>query len=93
MRDPNDGYLLTENVNLMTGGTRQVGARNARYKVICTDSAGNCDFYNLVDDPLEEYPLAEPGSCTDYANGTWTPADPQWHYCRLTKVVATQSIF
>lgn len=91
VRDPNDGYVLTESENLMTGGTKTVGARNATYKVVCTDSSANCEFYNLIDDPLEEYQLTKPDSCTDYSNGTWTPSDPQWHYCRLTDVVATYS--
>ena len=90
-RDPNKGYILNENKNLMTGGTRWVGAQNATYKVVCIDSLNNCTFYNLADDPLEEYPLPKPESCADYANGKWTPKDPQWHYCRLTDVVAKDS--
>lgn len=93
VRDPNDGYVLTETLNLMTGGTRQVGARNATHKVICADGAGtdDCVFYDLANDPLEEYPLANPASCAAFAGGDWTPADPRWHYCRLTDVVRTKS--
>jgi hypothetical protein len=91
-RDPSMGYILNENKNLMTGGTRWVGAQDATYKVVCIDSPSNCEFYNLADDLLEEYPLAKPASCDDYVNGKWTPADPQWHYCRLTEVVAKDSI-
>jgi arylsulfatase A-like enzyme len=91
-RDPNTGYILNENKNLMTNGTRWVGAQNATYKVVCIDSPGNCTFFNLDKDPLEEYPLAKPDSCADYANGTWKPADPRWHYCRLTDVVARNSL-
>ncbi len=70
-----------------------MGARNAAYKVVCTDGtdAGDCEFYDLVDDPLEEYPLAVPADCGGYADGTWTPAAPRWHYCRLTEVVETRS--
>lgn len=90
-RDPNTGYILNENKNLMTNGTRWVGAQNATYKVICIDSPNNCTFFNLVDDPLEEYPLAKPESCADYTNGKWKPADPPWHYCRLTDIVAKDS--
>jgi arylsulfatase A-like enzyme len=93
VRDPNRGYILTETKNLMTGGTRMVGARNATYKIVCTESPDNCQFYNLVDDPLEEFPLVKPDSCADYAKGKWTPADPRWHYCRLTDVVAKDSFF
>jgi arylsulfatase A-like enzyme len=91
VRDPNEGYVLTETTNLLTGGDRMVGARNATYKVLCTNSPNNCLFYNLIDDPLEEYPLAKPVSCNDYATGEWTSANPQWHYCRLTQVVAENS--
>ena len=93
VRDPNRGYLLTESLNLMTNSTRQVGARNATHKVVCTEKVNTnaCEFYNLATDPLEEYPLPEPESCSAYSNGTWTPADPRWHYCRLTEVVDTLS--
>jgi arylsulfatase A-like enzyme len=91
-RDPNTGYILNENKNLMISGTpRIVGAQNATYKVVCTDSPDNCEFYNLADDLLEEYPLAKPESCADYVNGKWKPADPRWHYCRLTDIVAKYS--
>ncbi|HEX4997652.1 MAG TPA: sulfatase-like hydrolase/transferase, partial [Terriglobia bacterium] len=93
VRDPNQGFLLTESLNLMTNSSRQVGARNATYKVICNEKVGqnSCEFFNLIKDPLEEYPLAKPDSCSNYANGTWKPADQQWHYCRLAEIVATQS--
>jgi hypothetical protein len=56
--------------------------------VVC--SSGGCTFYDLVADPLEEYPLAAPGSCTDY-RATWTTADEEWHYCRLVEVVESES--
>ena len=60
-RDPDMGYILNENKNLMTAGTRWVGAQNATYKVVCIDSPGNCTFFNLANDPLEEYPLPQTG--------------------------------
>jgi arylsulfatase A-like enzyme len=93
VRDPNQGYILTESLNLMTNSTRQVGARNATYKVVCTEkaSAGSCEFFNLANDPLEEFPLAKPDSCDTNSAKAWTPSNPQWHYCRLTDIVAKQS--
>jgi arylsulfatase A-like enzyme len=93
VRDPNQGYLLTESRNLMRNEVRQVGARNGTYKVVCTEKIDTnaCEFYNLVTDPLEEYPLPEPDSCRAYSNDTWTPSDPRWHYCRLIEVIDTQS--
>jgi arylsulfatase A-like enzyme len=93
VRDPNLGYLLTESLNLMTNSSRQVGARNATYKVVCSEKVGTstCEFFNLANDPLEEFPLQKPDSCSDYLNATWKASDPRWHYCRLTDVVATQS--
>jgi arylsulfatase A-like enzyme len=92
-RDPNEGYLLTE-VGVYYGSPNKVGARNATYKVICNTNTNtsNCTFYNLIDDPLEEDPLNKPGSCVNY-NSTWTPANPEWHYCRLIEVVSSYSIF
>ncbi|HEX6998980.1 MAG TPA: sulfatase-like hydrolase/transferase [Gammaproteobacteria bacterium] len=93
LRDPNEGYLLAETVNPVKGDLRQVGARNGTYKVVCSNGAtpASCEFYDLLDDPLEEYPLAKPDSCAGYADGTWGPALQEWHFCRLLEVVATQS--
>ncbi len=96
LRDPNKGYLLAETINPVSTvkpNLKQVGARNATYKVICDENpeTASCIFYNLVDDPLEEYPLSKPDSCADYENGTWTPADPEWHFCRLQEVIAKDS--
>jgi len=88
VRDPNEGYILTE----VNWNGLKVGARNGTYKVICSGSTSSCTFYNLVDDPLEEYPLTKPGSCTDY-RPAWDVTDPEWHYCRLIEVVTNYSIF
>jgi arylsulfatase A-like enzyme len=89
-RDPNEGYLLTET----NPGIKRVGARNATYKVICLNntSSSNCTLYNLITDPLEEYPLSKPGSCTNYTTN-YTTADSEWHYCRLVEVMNADSIF
>jgi len=93
LRDPNKGYMLAETVNPIMNNQRQVGARNTKYKVLCIDKAdaASCTFYNLVDDPLEEYPLAKPDSCDNYKNGTWTPAAPEWNFCRLQEVIGKES--
>jgi arylsulfatase A-like enzyme len=91
VRDRNQGYILTETEDLMRGGIREVGARNADFKVLCTESTDDCSFYNVTEDPLEEYPLEMPADCTGYRDGSWNADDASWHYCRLTEVVATKS--
>lgn len=93
VRDPNKGYVLTESINLMTNGTQHIGARNATYKMVCAGGieTGNCEFYNLEDDPLEEYPLNTPDTCIGYTDSSWTPENPDWHYCRLMEVVQEYS--
>jgi hypothetical protein len=49
----------------------------------------SCQFFNLVEDPLEEYPLEHPATC-----GTGLGVmDPAWHYCRLANVIRTESFF
>ncbi len=93
LRDPDTGYLLTETINPVMNNLRHVGARNATYKVLCANNTetGNCTFYNLIDDPIEEYPLPKPDSCENYKNRKWSPADPEWNFCRLQEVIATES--
>ena len=93
LRDPNTGYMLTETRNPVMNNLKHVGARNLTYKVICADRTDtpSCTFYNLVKDPLEEYPLDKPDSCANYKNGTWTPAKQEWHFCRLQEVIAKES--
>lgn len=91
VRDPDRGHVLTESLNLMTNSTRQVGARNGRYKVICTEKVepGRCEFFDLLADPLEEFPLAKPAACD--SGTTSAPSRPGWHYCQLANVIATES--
>src|SRR5690606_33148429 len=93
LRDPDTDYLLAETVNPVMDNLRHVAARNGSYKLICSNSPdpANCVFYSLLDDPLEEYPLPRPESCTGYTNAEWTPAAQEWHFCRLLEVVATES--
>ncbi len=93
LRDPDKGYVLTESINLMTKGTPHAGARNGKYKVVCSGGFedNNCTFYNLADDPLEEYPVKKPDSCAKYKEGNLTPSDQEWHYCRLMEVIKEDS--
>jgi arylsulfatase A-like enzyme len=93
VRDPNQGFILTESLNLMTQSTHSVGARNATYKVICDETVelNACRFFNLVADPLEEYPLAKPESCAGEQSAKWTPTVPQWHFCHLREAIAKES--
>lgn len=95
VRDPNRGYVVTETVNLMTNSTRYVGARNGRYTIACTEgvSPEACEFYDLINDPIQEYPVEEPASCDKYGNGSLQPTDKDWHFCRLVEVVKTHSYF
>ena len=93
-RDTDRGYMLTETINLMTPDrTRQAGVRNGTHKIVCTNgyAVSDCEFFNVAKDPLEEYPLEKPASCTDYAAGKWKPSEARWHYCRLSEVMATES--
>jgi arylsulfatase A-like enzyme len=93
IRDPDYGYVISETINPLADDARQVAARNATYKLLCEEDTqtASCTFYNLIDDPLEEYPLPKPGSCFDFYNGTWTPEDRAWHFCSLLEVLSTQS--
>jgi arylsulfatase A-like enzyme len=92
LRDPDRGYLLAETINPLQRNLRQAAARNTRYKLICNDSATPeaCVFFDLVDDPLEEYPLAKPASCAGYSAAARS-RDKAWHFCRLLEVVGTES--
>jgi arylsulfatase A-like enzyme len=97
VRDSDEGFVLTESHNLMTGGTQQVGARNGSFKLICGgalngETDGDCEFYDIVGDPLEQYPLDSPADdCLAYTEKRLTPYDNDWHYCRLAEVIATRS--
>jgi arylsulfatase A-like enzyme len=93
LRDPNMGYLLAETTNPVKKNLREAGARNTNYKLICDENAdtANCTFYNLKNDPLEEYPLPKPESCANYQTGKWTPANQEWHFCRLQEVIGQKS--
>jgi len=91
VRDPVRDVLLTEDSDLLKGGIYVVGARNRDWKIVCTETAGNCSFYNLARDPLEEYKLDRPAACAADP-GPQDADNPAWNYCYLNGVVATRSI-
>jgi arylsulfatase A-like enzyme len=94
VRDPDRGYLLAETMNPVKQNMLHVGARNLKYKVVCAENAqtGSCEFYNLVNDPLEEYQLTKPESCAKYVSGEWKTSAPEWNFCKLQEVLAKESI-
>ena len=89
VRDPLNDTLVTETINLMTGGTVHAGVRNATHKLVCIGGTGpqDCNFFNIAADPLEEYPLAMPASCDADVRGGWTATDDAWHYCLLAEAM------
>lgn len=87
VRDAETDVVLTESVNLLTGGTRVVGIRNERFKLVCEDRAEDCTFFNLAADPLEQYPIEQPANCP--APGS---SDAERNYCILRSALARQSI-
>ncbi|TIX51502.1 sulfatase family protein [Alteraurantiacibacter aquimixticola] len=90
VRDPLRGFVITESTNLMRDGQMVVGVRNAGYKVVCVDDAGNCLLYDMKRDPLEEYPLDQPASCPDALAGE--ESSPGWSFCYLQDIAAQRSI-
>jgi arylsulfatase A-like enzyme len=94
LRDPDRGYLLAETMNPVKQNMLHVAARNLKYKVVCADNpnTASCEFYDLVNDPLEEYKLAKPDSCAKYVSGEWKTSAPEWNFCRLQEVLAKESI-
>lgn len=93
VRNPDQDFLISETIDLQRRGAREVGARNREYKLVCKETADNCEFFNVTKDPLEEFPLAKPDNCTDYKSGALKRTDPAWHFCRLNEVVRTKSFF
>jgi len=93
-RDPYRDYLLVEVINPTKQNLRQVAARNTHYKVLCTTSAdtADCEFYDLVEDPLEEFKLSKPASCEAYRKGSLNPEASDWSFCHLQQVLAKESM-
>jgi arylsulfatase A-like enzyme len=94
VRDPLRDYQLAETMNPVKQNMLHVAARNARYKVICANNAehASCEFFDLEQDPLEEYPLAKPASCEAYGSANMRNTSAEWSYCRLHEVLVKESI-
>ncbi len=95
VRDPDTGYVIAQGRTPLAGNRAQAAIRNATYKLLCTrsdnDSKESCQFYNLVVDPLEEFPLPAPASCEAVADVP-PSADEAWHYCHLMNVMLTETV-
>lgn len=101
VRDPIHDYIASEtSVPILNGGTptgkssqHHMAVRNATYKVLCIekDSGTNCQFYNLVKDPIEEYPLRAPDNCPAKVSKDFAAVDEAANYCFLRGAVRTQS--
>ncbi|MXO66429.1 sulfatase-like hydrolase/transferase [Altericroceibacterium endophyticum] len=101
VRDPVHDYIVSETAvpileDLTPTGELskyQVAVRNATYKVLCTEKQGstNCEFYNLVTDPIEEYPLTAPTSCPKQLNRNFAADDQAANFCFLRQAVREQA--
>jgi len=93
VRHPDYAFVMSESINPLADNARQAAAKDETYKLLCAENtqSASCNFYNLLEDPLEEYPLPKPSSCLNFSSGTWTPADREWHFCNLQHILSTQS--
>ena len=92
VRHPDTGYVIAQGRSPLAGNRVQAAVRNASHKLICirSDTGGDegCEFYNLLADPLEEFPLVAPASC----EMEFPRADQSWHYCHLMDVMLTETV-
>lgn len=101
VRDPVHDYVISETAipSISPEGLpgpaleQQVAVKNATFKVLCIQKTGkvNCEFYNLVRDPIEEYPLKAPSSCPATVRVTFSAGDEAANYCFLRQAVHIQS--
>lgn len=58
--------------------------------MLCKDREGTetCQFFNLVSDPLKQFPLKPPVSCE--AKGAVLPSNPDANYCYLRDRLETE---
>src|SRR5690606_37679204 len=70
-----------------------VSARNSVYKVLCKrKDAVTCEFYDLANDPLEEYPLEPPGQCpAGTARMPTAASDRSGNFCYLRQAIDRDS--
>lgn len=100
-RDPVHDYVVSETSvpTIQPDGKpgpssqHHVAVRNATYKVLCIQKGADdsCQFYNLVKDPLEEYPLKLPAKCPAKVSVNFAATDETANYCFLRQAVRTQS--
>lgn len=89
VRDPVFDYILSEKFGFGTSAA----ARNGTYKIICNDYVcSNHSFYNLIEDPLEEYPL-DTAAITCPVEATPTQDSMEENFCRLREVILTESYY
>jgi arylsulfatase A-like enzyme len=94
VRDPVLDHILSERfaASFFYGGP-SAAARNGTYKLICNDdSCSDHSFYNLIEDPLEEYPL-ETEAITCPVETTPDQDSLEENFCRLRTVILTESYF
>ncbi|BBC73380.1 conserved hypothetical protein [Altererythrobacter sp. B11] len=101
VRDPVHNYIAAEtSIPVLGAGTPtgekseyQVAVRNGTYKVLCIEKSGStdCQFYNLVKDPIEEYPLQIPANCPAKVSMSFSATDEAGNYCFLRNAIREQS--
>ncbi|MET3471768.1 arylsulfatase [Novosphingobium sp. 1529] len=101
VRDPVYGYVVSETAipSITPEGRpgpvleQQVAVKNATFKVLCIEKSGkkSCEFYNLMQDPIEEFPLKMPSSCPATVTMSFSAKDEVANYCFLRQAVRDQS--
>jgi hypothetical protein len=60
--------------------------------VLCKRKADlSCEFYDLVDDPLEESPLDQPTDCSANGRTPPEPSNPASNFCFLRRALDRDS--
>jgi arylsulfatase A-like enzyme len=101
VRDPVYDYIAAETAvpTIISPGVTgpaneyQVATRNAAFKVLCIKEGDDktCQFFNLTNDPLEEFPLAMPAECPANQPGDFAATDEAANFCFLRQAIKEQS--